>query len=118
MTSDDLDRGGEWSAVLDRAAGALLGQACGDALGVPYEFGSRPLSGDPEMLGGGLGDYAPGEWSDDTQMAVCIARVAAQGADLTTDDAIAVAFDDWALHGATDIGTQTAGVLRAARSTG
>ena len=23
----------------DRAAGVLLGQACGDALGVPYEFG-------------------------------------------------------------------------------
>jgi hypothetical protein len=27
----------------DRIAGALLGGACGDALGVPYEFGSAPL---------------------------------------------------------------------------
>ena len=26
------------SVHLDRAAGVLLGQACGDALGVPYEF--------------------------------------------------------------------------------
>ena len=29
------------------------------------------------MIGGGLGPYAPGEWSDDTQMAVVIAQVAA-----------------------------------------
>lgn len=61
--------------VTDRAAGALVGAACGDALGVPYEFGA-PLSGNrtPEMVGGGLGPYAPGEYSDDTQMAVCIAE--------------------------------------------
>ena len=55
----------------DRIEGALLGGACGDALGVPYEFGSAPLAAAvPRMMGGGLGPYAPGEWSDDTQMAV------------------------------------------------
>lgn len=59
---------------MDRIDGVLLGQAIGDALGVPYELGSRPLEGSPRMLGGGLGDYAPGEFSDDTQMAVVIAR--------------------------------------------
>lgn len=32
-------------SLLDRAAGVLLGQACGDALGVPYEF-APPLTGD------------------------------------------------------------------------
>ena len=26
----------------DRAGGVLLGQACGDALGVPYEFATPP----------------------------------------------------------------------------
>ena len=72
----------------DRAAGVLLGQACGDALGVPYEFGAPPMHDDPVMKGGGLGPYAPGEWSDDTQMAVCIARVAVTGADLTADPAL------------------------------
>lgn len=100
----------------DRAAGVLLGQACGDALGVPYEFGCRALDGRPEMLGGGLGHYAPGEYSDDTQMAVAIARVAATGADLTADDAVdevAAAFVDWRRRGATDIGNQTARVLDA-----
>jgi ADP-ribosylglycohydrolase len=93
----------------------LLGAACGDALGVPYEF--LPALGPdeiPVMKGGGLGPYEPGEYSDDTQMAVCIARVAATGADLRDDDAldqIADAFLDWAAHGASDIGSQTAAVL-------
>lgn len=103
---------------LDRAAGVLLGQACGDALGVPYEFGSARLGAHPVMIGGGLGDYAPGEWSDDTQMASCIAVVAATGADLTSAaalDEIAEGFLDWQRNGASDIGNQTARVLRAAR---
>jgi ADP-ribosylglycohydrolase/predicted protein tyrosine phosphatase len=98
----------------DRAAGVLLGAACGDALGVPYEFGVRTLEDDPRMLGGGLGDYAPGEYSDDTQMAVCIADVAATGADLRTPEAldrIARNFVTWRTNGATDIGNQTAAVL-------
>ena len=66
-------------AQTDRIEGVLLGAACGDALGVPYELGSSSLApGEaPRMVGGGLGPYAPGEWSDDTQMAVVIASVAA-----------------------------------------
>lgn len=100
----------------DRVAGVLVGGACGDALGVPYEFGSRALAGEPRMLGGGLGDYAPGEYSDDTQMAVCIAEVAATGADLRSPaalDLIAAKFLRWRAEGATDIGVQTARVLDA-----
>ncbi|WP_222426587.1 ADP-ribosylglycohydrolase family protein [Amycolatopsis rhizosphaerae] len=72
----------------DRAAGALLGAAVADALGVPYEYGSRPLEEQPRMHGGGLGGYAPGQWSDDTEMTVCLARVAATGLDLRTEDAL------------------------------
>ncbi|MDR0959322.1 MAG: ADP-ribosylglycohydrolase family protein [Propionibacteriaceae bacterium] len=105
----------EWSdAMEDRAAGVLLGQAIGDALGVPYEGGMRFSEGHAEMLGGGLGGYEPGEWSDDTQMALCIAQVAATGADLTTPDAldaITRSFIDWMKYGASDIGNQTATVL-------
>jgi ADP-ribosyl-[dinitrogen reductase] hydrolase len=101
------------SAQNDRAAGVLLGQACGDALGVPYEFAAPPV-GEARMLGGGLGPYAPGEWSDDTQMAICIARVAATGADLTAVEAVddvATAFEGWATNGASDIGNQTRAVM-------
>lgn len=103
-------------AQRDRAAGVLLGQAIGDALGVPYEFASGP-EGDAEMVGGGLGPYAPGEWSDDTQMALCIARVSSTGADLTTPEAleaVAVGFLNWRRHGASDIGVGTSSVLGAA----
>lgn len=96
----------------------LLGQACGDALGVPYEFGPRLTEGDePQMRGGGLGPYEPGEWSDDTQMAVCIAEVAATGAYLTSEDAldrIGQNFIAWCNSGATDIGVHTRALLTAA----
>ena len=106
----------------DRAGGVLLGQAIGDALGVPYEFGPRIAVCEARMVGGGLGPYAPGEWSDDTQMAICIAQVTATGADLRTDaglDAVAQGFLDWQAKGASDIGAQTSTVLSAARrSTG
>jgi ADP-ribosylglycohydrolase len=98
----------------DRVAGILLGAACGDALGVPYEFGTAPLIGEPRMLGGGLGDYEPGEYSDDTQMAICIAEVAATGIDLRDPaalDRIAANFLRWRDEGATDIGVQTKQVL-------
>lgn len=98
----------------DRAAGVLLGQACGDALGVPYEFAPAP-TGDAVMKGGGLGPYEPGEWSDDTQMAACIAQVSATGVDLTTPEAldrIASGFVTWRREGASDIGNQTRAVLR------
>jgi ADP-ribosyl-[dinitrogen reductase] hydrolase len=106
------------TAQRDRAAGVLLGQACGDALGVPYEFGSARLGARAEMVGGGLGPYAPGEWSDDTQMAVCIARVASTGADLTSPDAlddVAAGFEGWYADGPADVGSQTSCVLTAAR---
>jgi ADP-ribosyl-[dinitrogen reductase] hydrolase len=109
------------SDEMDRAAGVLLGQACGDALGVPYEFGP-PLDAafQPRMIGGGPFGFAPGEYSDDTAMAVCIAQVAATGTDLTSDDAldeIAANFIAWA-EGSRDVGNQTRAVLSAARRLG
>lgn len=98
----------------DRVAGALLGLAVGDALGAGYEFESAPFHGTAEMIGGGLGGFAPGEWTDDTTMAVCIAQVTAEGAvDL---DAIAERFLDWYRSDPPDIGNQTRAVLGAASS--
>lgn len=102
----------------DRAAGVLVGQACGDALGVPYEFATPPGPGrHAEMLGGGLGDFAPGEWSDDTAMAVAVAEglVAGGGDRGRVLDAIADGFLRWFDDGPADIGNQTAAVLAATR---
>ena len=82
----------------------MLASACGDALGVPYEFAAPTDS--PEMIGGGLGPYEPGEWSDDTQMAICIAKVAAKGVSLTSEpalDLVGERFLDWLAGGASDV---------------
>ncbi|WP_017935399.1 ADP-ribosylglycohydrolase family protein [Nocardioides sp. Iso805N] len=98
----------------DRACGVLLGLACGDALGVPYEFDLRRLGPgeSPAMLGGGAGDFAPGEWSDDTSMAVAVAEGLRIGHDLPTRlDAIARRFLDWYHTSPPDVGIQTRGVL-------
>jgi ADP-ribosyl-[dinitrogen reductase] hydrolase len=102
---------------VDRAVGAVLASAAGDALGVPYEFGSAPYPGWPAMVGGGLGGFAPGEWSDDTAQAFSILEVAATGADLRSTealDAIAQNFADWHAGGPADVGIQTSAVLRRA----
>lgn len=59
---------------MNRAEGALLGLACGDALGATAEF-MEP--GDfqviSEMIGGGVFHLQPGQWTDDTSMALCLA---------------------------------------------
>jgi ADP-ribosyl-[dinitrogen reductase] hydrolase len=105
------------SAQVDRACGVLLGAACGDALGAGYEFGSAPLppvGTPPQMIGGGLGGFAPGEWTDDTAQAYAIAEVAATGADLRSEEAltaIARRFADWYAEGPADVGIQTSAVL-------
>lgn len=102
----------------DRAAGVLIGMACGDALGAPYEFGP-PLGADVAvtMSGGGSFGWEPGEWTDDTSMAIAIAEVIAAGLDLLSSqaqDLIAARWSGWAM-GAKDVGNQTRSVLGAAR---
>jgi ADP-ribosyl-[dinitrogen reductase] hydrolase len=105
----------------DRALGVLLGLAAGDALGAPYEFG--PARGPElpiEMAGGGGLGWAPGEWTDDTSMAIVIARVAADGLDLRTaaaQDRIVADWTDWAVS-APDVGIQTREVLGVVRAGG
>lgn len=98
------------SARSDRAAGVLVGLAAGDALGAGYEFGPS-FTGPVGMIGGGPFNWEPGEWTDDTQMAICIAeQTAAGGLDL---DALGSRFIAWG-HEAKDIGNQTRAVLAAA----
>ena len=104
------------TAQVDRAVGTLLANAAGDALGAPYEF--EPARG-PElevaMVGGGTFGWKPGEWTDDTSMAIAIAEVAATGADLRDESALTAIVTRW--HGwaqtATDVGNQTRAVLSA-----
>ncbi len=101
------------AATLERAVGALVGLATGDALGAGYEFESPP-SGEAAMIGGGLGAWAPGEWTDDTQQAICVAQSAAAG-DLDAD-AVGRRFVAWFTDDPKDVGNQTRAVLTAARA--
>jgi ADP-ribosylglycohydrolase/protein-tyrosine phosphatase len=105
------------AAQRDRACGTLLGAAAGDALGAGYEFGPSLASDAPvDMIGGGLGPFEPGEWTDDTSMAIPIAEIAATGADLRDEraqDYIVERWYSWAKT-AKDIGGQTSSVLFAA----
>jgi ADP-ribosyl-[dinitrogen reductase] hydrolase len=58
----------------NRFRGALLGLAAGDAVGAAVEFKPRgafaPLT---DMVGGGPFNLQPGQWTDDTSMALCLA---------------------------------------------
>ena len=61
-------------AIADRAQGALLGLAIGDAVGTTLEFKARdsyPMLTD--MTGGGPFRLKAGEWTDDTAMALALA---------------------------------------------
>ncbi|MEX2645335.1 MAG: ADP-ribosylglycohydrolase family protein [Gaiellaceae bacterium] len=59
----------------DRYRGTLLGLAVGDALGTTVEF-SPPGSFQPltDIVGGGPFHLEPGQWTDDTSMALCLAE--------------------------------------------
>lgn|ERR1017187_1143099 len=61
--------------TVDRYRGSLLGLAAGDALGTTLEFrppGSfQPVS---DIVGGGPFGLKPGQWTDDTSMALCLAE--------------------------------------------
>ena len=59
----------------ERYQGCLLGLAVGDAIGTTLEFKPRgsfaPLN---DMVGGGPFYLQPGQWTDDTSMAICLAE--------------------------------------------
>ncbi|WP_262061138.1 ADP-ribosylglycohydrolase family protein [Streptomyces sp. STR69] len=100
----------------ERAVGAVLGSAVGDALGAPFEFGPEgafsarfPAPGDGgEMCGGGGWD--PGEATDDTQMAVLVAESLLECDGLQLPDMFR-RFRVWAAADPKDIGLQTEAVL-------
>lgn len=61
----------------DKIVGAVLGLACGDALGAPAEFQPSSIVEKrwgklTEMVGGGV--WEAGEWTDDTGMMLCMAE--------------------------------------------
>jgi ADP-ribosyl-[dinitrogen reductase] hydrolase len=107
-----------------RARGALLGLAVGDAIGTTVEFKPRgsfkPLT---NMVGGGPFRLEPGQFTDDTSMALCLgASLLEKGFDLHDQ---MTRFTRWASEGymssngrCFDIGIATSGALQRFKRTG
>ena len=110
--------------VLERAQGALIGLALGDALGTTLEFSARDtLPPVTELVGGGPFGLAPGAWTDDTSMALCLADSLLERGGLDERDLIE-RFCRWYEEGYNsvtgkcfDIGNATCEALRSYRAT-
>jgi ADP-ribosyl-[dinitrogen reductase] hydrolase len=95
-------------------SGALLAAACGDALGAPVEFQDQSYVRNHygtlrDMVGGGGFGWAPGEWTDDTGMALCVGEGIVENADDPVE-AIGRRFLTWR-RDAKDVGNTIASVL-------
>ncbi|WP_273837154.1 ADP-ribosylglycohydrolase family protein [Halococcus sp. PRR34] len=93
------------------ATGVLLGLACGDALGRPVEFSTADrIEADhgrvTEMIGHGTWNQPAGTITDDTEMALCIARSLADRGQFDAAD-IGSRFVAWYEGGPFDIGGMT-----------
>lgn len=107
---------GDIEAIKDRYRGVLVASATGDALGATVEFMSptdirAELGVHREVVGGGWLNLAPGEVTDDTQMAMCIARSIVETDRFEPDD-IAARFVEWFKSDPKDIGNTTRHALR------
>jgi len=109
---------------LDRFRGCLLGLSVGDAVGTTVEFRSRgtfpPVT---DMTGGGPFHLQPGEWTDDTSMALCLAASLIEKHGFNPDDQMK-RYCAWQDHGymssngrCFDIGNTVAEALNSYRRT-
>lgn len=107
------------------ARGCLLGALVGDAAGATLEFlGRKPELADVEralrMPGGGAWRTAPGQITDDGELALCLARALA-GSSVFPIEKVACEYLNWLQSLPFDIGATTAtgiaGGLRAAPGT-
>jgi ADP-ribosyl-[dinitrogen reductase] hydrolase len=102
--------------VSNGGTGVLLGLACGDALGRPVEFRSAESIADQygtvtEMLDHGTHGQPAGTVTDDTDLALCIARSLAEQEAFDGED-IAKRFQEWYDAGPFDVGLMTADAIR------
>jgi ADP-ribosyl-[dinitrogen reductase] hydrolase len=103
-------------SLKDRVSGTLLGLACGDALGRPVEFRSaaqieREFGQLDAMIGEGTHNQPAGTITDDTALALRIARSLVKQGRFDGAD-VADQFVEWYQSGPFDIGLMTADALQ------
>jgi len=109
----------------DRFRGCLLGLAVGDAVGTTVEFRPRgSFSPVTDMVGGGPFHLKPGQWTDDTSMALCLATSLVMCQGFNAEDQMQ-RYWDWYREGylsstghCFDIGNTVRQALEQYRSTG
>lgn len=100
------------SSLLDRAQGCLLGQLAGDNLGALVEFQSpeqiraRFPEGPRELIDGGYWDLLAGQPTDDSELALLLARSILKEGQYT-DEAAARAYAWWLGSNPFDVGRTT-----------
>lgn len=112
-------------ATRDRAIGALLGLAVGDAVGAAIEFSAKPrFALLDDMVVGGPHRLARGQWTDDTAMALALAESLIEAPELDPADLMRrfLAWYDTGAYSCTgacfDIGNATRAALERFRCTG
>jgi ADP-ribosylglycohydrolase len=80
------------------AMGIMLGMACGDALGAPFEFLPYKKEGYTAEEKYNKFTLEEGQWTDDTAMGLCLADVLIENGSLD-DIQLMWAFSDWWKHG-------------------
>lgn len=109
--------------ALDRAKGCLLGQVIGDSLGSLVEFKTaREISraypeGVRDLAAGGVWGTLPGQPTDDSELALTLARTLLKHRSYDADR-VAGAYGDWLASKPFDIGRTTARAFSAALSAG
>src|SRR3954447_19831749 len=124
MSKGDTSGGKQRMHRSHRVLGALVGSAVGDALGAPFEFGppgqfserfpTSARGAQTEMCGGGAIGWEPGQFTDDTQMALLVAQSLLEKDGLDEAD-LFDRFRAWLAGGPPDVGNQTRAVLGSGR---
>ena len=105
--------------ILDRAKGCLFGQVIGDNLGALVEFQTEEEIADAypdgvrDLHDGGCWDILAGQATDDSELALALARTLLETGSYDRE-AIAAAYGDWYASGPFDIGRTIRQALSAA----
>lgn len=112
-------------AIRDRARGALVGLAVGDAVGTTLEFKTRDACQLlTDMIGGGPFGLQAGQWTDDTAMALALADSLLSDGEMSEEDLMGrfVSWHEEGTYSCTgrcfDIGVTTSQALARLKRTG